>query len=113
MVADNQTAPLPRSLGPIHAQARRNGPEHLTRFEATHLWAIFPNISDIHVSNERQEVLDSLEALSAFVRAAEARSFTDAGRQLGLSSSAIGKTVARLERASASASFIAAHAASR
>jgi DNA-binding transcriptional LysR family regulator len=35
--------------------------------------------------------------LSAFVRAAEARSFTDAGRQLGLSSSAIGKTVARLE----------------
>jgi DNA-binding transcriptional LysR family regulator len=41
--------------------------------------------------------LDSLGALSAFVRAAEARSFTDAGRQLGLSSSAIGKTVARLE----------------
>jgi DNA-binding transcriptional LysR family regulator len=31
------------------------------------------------------------------VRAAEARSFTDAGRQLGLSSSAIGKAVARLE----------------
>ena len=44
-----------------------------------------------------REVLDSLGALSAFVRAAEARSFTDAGRQLGLSSSAIGKTVARLE----------------
>lgn len=41
--------------------------------------------------------MDSLGALSAFVRAAEARSFTDAGRQLGLSSSAIGKTVARLE----------------
>lgn len=41
--------------------------------------------------------LDSLGALNIFVRAAEARSFTDAGRQLGLSSSAIGKAVARLE----------------
>jgi DNA-binding transcriptional LysR family regulator len=41
--------------------------------------------------------VDSLGALSVFVRAAEARSFTDAGRQLGLSSSAIGKAVARLE----------------
>jgi DNA-binding transcriptional LysR family regulator len=44
-----------------------------------------------------RQVSDSLGAMSAFVRAAEARSFTDAGRQLGLSSSAIGKTVARLE----------------
>ncbi|KAA0077004.1 LysR family transcriptional regulator [Tardiphaga sp. P9-11] len=41
--------------------------------------------------------MDSLSALSAFVRAAEARSFTIAGRQLGLSSSAIGKTISRLE----------------
>ena len=41
---------------------------------------------------------DSLGALDAFVRAAEARSFTAAGRQLGVSSSAIGKAVARLER---------------
>lgn len=41
--------------------------------------------------------MDSLGALNAFVRAAEARSFTDAGRQLSLSSSAIGKAVARLE----------------
>ena len=41
--------------------------------------------------------LDSLGALSAFMRAAEARSFTEAGRQLSLSSSAIGKAVARLE----------------
>ncbi len=32
------------------------------------------------------------------MRAAEARNFTDAGRQLGLSSSAIGKAVARLEQ---------------
>ncbi len=44
-----------------------------------------------------QANLDSLGALSVFVRAADARSFTDAGRQLGLSSSAIGKAVARLE----------------
>lgn len=41
--------------------------------------------------------MDSLSALTAFVRAAESRSFTDAGRQLSLSSSAIGKAVARLE----------------
>jgi DNA-binding transcriptional LysR family regulator len=45
----------------------------------------------------RLSEMDSLGALNAFVRAAEARSFTDAGRQLGLSSSAIGKTVGRLE----------------
>src|ERR1700704_3281034 len=49
------------------------------------------------VSSIGQANLDSLGALSVFVRAAEARSFSDAGRQLGLSSSAIGKAVARLE----------------
>jgi DNA-binding transcriptional LysR family regulator len=41
--------------------------------------------------------MDSLGALNAFVQAAEARSFTVAGRQLGVSSSAIGKAVARME----------------
>jgi len=41
--------------------------------------------------------MDSLHAFNAFVRAAEARSFTVAGRQLGVSSSAIGKAIARLE----------------
>ncbi len=41
--------------------------------------------------------MDSLGALNAFVQAAEARSFTVAGRQLGVSSSAVGKAVARLE----------------
>jgi len=41
--------------------------------------------------------MDSLGSLTAFVRAAEARSFTVAGRQLGVSSSAIGKAVARME----------------
>ena len=41
--------------------------------------------------------MDSLGALNVFVQAAEARSFTIAGRQLGVSSSAVGKAVARLE----------------
>ena len=41
--------------------------------------------------------MDSLRSLNAFVHAAETRSFTDAGRQLGVSSSAIGKAVARME----------------
>jgi DNA-binding transcriptional LysR family regulator len=41
--------------------------------------------------------MDSLGSLNAFVRAAETRSFTVAGRQLGVSSSAIGKAVARME----------------
>lgn len=41
--------------------------------------------------------MDSLGALTVFVRAADTRSFTDAARQLGVSSSAIGKAVARLE----------------
>jgi len=41
--------------------------------------------------------MDSLGSLNAFVHAAEARSFTVAGRQLGVSSSAMGKAVARME----------------
>ncbi|MFP1680532.1 LysR family transcriptional regulator [Alloalcanivorax sp. C16-2] len=41
--------------------------------------------------------LDSPGALNVFVKAAETRGFTAAGRQLGLSSSAVGKAVARLE----------------
>lgn len=41
--------------------------------------------------------MDSLGALGAFVQAADTRSFTAAGRQLGVSSSAVGKTIARLE----------------
>lgn len=42
--------------------------------------------------------MDSLGSLHAFVQAAEARSFTVAGQQLGVSSSAIGKAVARMEQ---------------
>jgi DNA-binding transcriptional LysR family regulator len=41
--------------------------------------------------------MDSLGSLNASVQAAEARSFTIAGRQLGVSSSAIGKAVARMQ----------------
>lgn len=41
--------------------------------------------------------VDSLNALKVFSRAAELRSFTEAGQQLGLSASAVGKAVARLE----------------
>lgn len=42
--------------------------------------------------------MDQLAALSAFVQSAETGSFVAAGRQLGLSASAIGKAVARLEQ---------------
>jgi DNA-binding transcriptional LysR family regulator len=41
--------------------------------------------------------MDNFASMSVFVRAADARSFTDAGTQLGVSPSAIGKTIARLE----------------
>src|SRR5260370_2047437 len=41
--------------------------------------------------------MDSLNALNAFVYAAEAGSFKEAGRRIGLSSSAVGKAIARLE----------------
>ncbi|HEY9213726.1 MAG TPA: LysR family transcriptional regulator [Ancylobacter sp.] len=42
--------------------------------------------------------MDQMAGLGAFVQAAETRSFVAAGRQLGVSSSAIGKAVARLEQ---------------
>ena len=41
--------------------------------------------------------MDSLGSLNAFVQAADTGSFTLAGRRLGVSSSAIGKAVARME----------------
>ena len=41
--------------------------------------------------------MDSLGALHAFVQAVEAGGFTEAGRRLGTSASAISKAVARLE----------------
>jgi DNA-binding transcriptional LysR family regulator len=41
--------------------------------------------------------MDSLHVFNVFVRVAETRSFTAAGRRLGLSASAVGKAVGRLE----------------
>lgn len=41
--------------------------------------------------------VESVSAMSAFVQAADLRSFKLAGQQFGLTSSAIGKTIARLE----------------
>jgi DNA-binding transcriptional LysR family regulator len=42
-------------------------------------------------------MMDHMAGLGAFVQAAETRSFVAAGRQLGVSASAIGKSIARLE----------------
>lgn len=42
-------------------------------------------------------MLDNLSGITAFVQAAETRSFTEAGRLLEVSSSAIGKSIARME----------------
>lgn len=42
--------------------------------------------------------IDSFGSIPFFVRAAETRSFAQAGRELGVSSSAVGKSVARLEQ---------------
>jgi DNA-binding transcriptional LysR family regulator len=41
--------------------------------------------------------MESFNGLKVFVQAAETRSFVEAGRHLGLSASAIGKSIARLE----------------
>lgn len=41
--------------------------------------------------------MDSLSGLSVFVQVAQTRSFTAAGRVLGVSSSAVGKSIARME----------------
>ncbi|MBN3762394.1 LysR family transcriptional regulator [Burkholderia sp. Ac-20365] len=41
--------------------------------------------------------MDRFGSLNVFVRAAETRSFTEAGRQLGISASAVGKAISRLE----------------
>ncbi|GGC66733.1 LysR family transcriptional regulator [Undibacterium terreum] len=41
--------------------------------------------------------MDSLSGISVFVQVAESKSFTEAGRLLGISSSAVGKSIARME----------------
>ncbi|NML31337.1 LysR family transcriptional regulator [Paraburkholderia antibiotica] len=43
--------------------------------------------------------MDNLNGIVAFVRTAETLSFVAAGRKLGISASAVGKTIAKLERA--------------
>jgi len=45
----------------------------------------------------RDTIMDSLGGISMFVQVADTRSFTETGRQLGLSSSAVGKSIARME----------------
>jgi DNA-binding transcriptional LysR family regulator len=42
-------------------------------------------------------MMESLNGIAFFVQAAETRSFSEAGRNLGVSSSAVGKSVSRLE----------------
>jgi DNA-binding transcriptional LysR family regulator len=54
-----------------------------------------PDISDTYVHSEVS--MDHVGALGVFVQAADARSFTVAGNQLGISSSAVGKAITRLE----------------
>jgi hypothetical protein len=66
--------------------------EEMNSPEGFEKWAIVPNTSDLIVRSGGSR-MDSLGSLNAFVQAAEARSFTVAGRQLGVSSSAIGKAV--------------------
>lgn len=57
--------------------------------------AAFPNFAeDWETMGVRTE---SVSAMTAFVQAAEQRSFKLAGQNMGLSSSAIGKTIAKLE----------------
>ncbi len=56
-----------------------------------------PNLSDDSVRNLPGAAMDSLGSLSVFVQVAETRSFTAAGRLLGISSSAVGKSIARTE----------------
>lgn len=57
--------------------------------------------------------MDSLGSISVFVQVAETRSFTEAGRMLGVSSSAIGKSIARIEERLGCGCSIAAPAVSR
>jgi DNA-binding transcriptional LysR family regulator len=69
-------------------------PSHLRKTEKQ---AIVPFTSDIFVGNEEVVSMDNLGSWNAFVQAAEYRSFVAAGRHLGVSPSAIGKSIARLE----------------
>ncbi|HVE09708.1 MAG TPA: LysR family transcriptional regulator, partial [Paraburkholderia sp.] len=41
--------------------------------------------------------MDKFGSVDAFVKAAELRNFSEVGRQMGISSSAVGKAISRLE----------------
>ena len=56
-------------------------------------WAKAPYFAD-----ERFIIMDSLTALTSFVRTAETLSFVQAAQLLGISASAVGKNVARLDQ---------------
>jgi DNA-binding transcriptional LysR family regulator len=47
--------------------------------------------------NDSAAAMDRMSGIAIFARAAEVLSFSEAGRQLGISSSAVGKAIARLE----------------
>jgi DNA-binding transcriptional LysR family regulator len=53
--------------------------------------------SPMTITGSAEPRIDSLSAFGVFIRAAETRSFTEAGRRLSVSSSAVGKTISRLE----------------
>ncbi len=53
---------------------------------------------DPDTPNLKLPIMDSLSGLESFVRAADLSSFAQAGRLLGISASAVGKHVARLEQ---------------
>lgn len=59
--------------------------------------AAIPLLQDVDVRNG-VSMLDQMAAVGAFMQAAETRSFVAAGRHLGVSASAVGKAVARLEQ---------------
>src|SRR3954468_7623133 len=50
-----------------------------------------------HSPTSTPPMMDSLSGITAFITVAETRSFTEAGRLLEISSSAVGKSVARME----------------
>lgn len=67
-------------------------------------WQVIADINDdkwgryLHFADIRFIVMDSLTALTSFIRTAETLSFVQAAQLLGISASAVGKNVARLEQ---------------
>lgn len=59
-------------------------------------WAVIPMTTELNSCNS--QCMDKLTAFDAFVQSAETGSFVAAGRKLGLSASAVGKAVVRLEQ---------------